>query len=164
METENTPVETTEAEEPQEVEATESDAPEAEDKPEDWRNDFDAEKALEKIRKQNSELKNLRARAKQAEEKAAGVEEKDSRLKQLEADLLRERVGRKLGLPDELVDRLRGSSEEEMLADAEKLVELLSPRRPVSQKPVETLRGGGDPDREPEETDLSKIASRMFSH
>lgn len=164
MESENTPIESTEVEPTEELNPadTDTDAPEAEEKSEDWRENFDATKAAEKIRKLQSESKNLRTRAKQAEDKAAGVEEKDSRISTLEAELLRERVARKLSLPDELVDRLRGDDEDSMLADAEKLVELLAPRRPSSQRPVEKLRGGGDPDREPEETDLSKIGARMF--
>lgn len=131
---------------------------------EDWRKDFDPDKAAERIRKLQSEAKNLRTRAKQAEEKAAGADEKEQRIKALEAGLLRERVGRRLNLPDVLVERLRGDTEDELLADAEQLVALVTaPKATTTRKPAEALRGGGQPDKEPEETDLRKLAERMFS-
>lgn len=124
---------------------------------------FDAREALKKIRKQNSELKSLRARAKEAEQKAnQSTEEKDRELSMLRAELLRTKVGAKTGLPEQIVERLKGDTEEEMLADAESFLEVVSPKRPPSQKPAEALRGGGRPAEEPEETDLSKIAERMF--
>lgn len=124
---------------------------------------FDAREALKKIRKQNSELKSLRARAKEAEQKAnQSTEEKDRELSMLRSELLRTKVGAKTGLPEQIVERLKGDTEEEMLADAESFLEVVSPKRPPSQKPAEALRGGGRPAEEPEETDLSKIAERMF--
>ena len=123
---------------------------------------FDPDKALEKIRKLNSEASNLRKRAKEAEEKAAGADEKDTRIKALEAENLRIRVGAKHGLPDELIDRLRGDTEEEILADAEKLLAVVSTKRPPTAKPAERLRGGTAPTTEAEETDVSKLGERMF--
>ena len=132
----------------------------AEGESEDWRSNFDADKAADRIRKLQSEAKNLRERAKAAEQKAAGVDEKDQRITSLQAELLRERVGRRLGLPDELVDRLRGTSEDEILADAEKLVAIVGKPAPGGGKPSERLRGGGEPDTEPE-PDLRKIADAI---
>lgn len=126
---------------------------------EDWRSNFDADKAADRIRKLQSEAKNLRERAKQAEKKAEGVDEKDQRITALEADLLRERVGRRLNLPDELVDRLRGNTEDEILADAEKLVSIVG-KPSSSSKPTEVLRGGGDPTEEPA-PDMRKIADSI---
>lgn len=156
---------------------TDSEAPEAEEAPtepqespqegddetsgpEDWRKDFDPDKAAERIRKLQSEAKNLRTRAKTAEEKAAGAGEKDEQIKTLTGQLLRERVGRRLGLPDELVDRLRGDDEDAVLADAEKLVGLLGKPAATTRKPAENLRGGLDPEREPEE-DPREVARRI---
>jgi hypothetical protein len=124
---------------------------------------FDPSKALEKIRKLNSEAANLRKRVKDAEGKAAGTDEKETRIKALEAENLRIRIGARHGLPDTLIDRLKGDTEDEILADAEKLLELVSSsKRPPTAKPAERLRGGGDPTTEPEETDISKIGERMF--
>lgn len=107
---------------------------------------FDSEKALAKIRKANAEAQALRARAKEAETKAATAEALAARVPELEATLVRERVARRLGLPDELVDRLRGATEAEVLADAESLVKLVTPKAPPkSAKPVESLQtGSGD--------------------
>lgn len=146
-----------------EVDTETTDAQEAdedEDGP-DWRKDFDADKAADRIRKLQSEAKNLRTRAKEAEEKAKGADEKDTRITALEAANLRYEVGYDLGLPKELVARLNGSTREELISDAEALLKLV--RVPTTtRRPVEALRGGGEPEQEPEERDLDKIASRMF--
>lgn len=124
---------------------------------------FDPDKALEKIRKLNSENKNLRESKKAAEQKAAGADELTTRVKALEAENLRIRIGAKHGLPEELINRLQGDTEEEILADAEKLLDLVSVRKaPPSRRPTENLRGGTEPATEPEERDLDKLASRMF--
>lgn len=163
-----TPVEATApqvAEEP--VEEVETDAPEAEaEKTEDdWRKDFDPEKAGARIRKLQNEAKNLRERAKSAEEKAAGVTEKDSRIGELESTVLRYEVGYELGLPAPLVDRLKGSTRDELIDDAKSLLDLVgTPKASPGSKPMEALRGGGRPDAAPEETDVDKLGARMFSH
>lgn len=147
--------------EPQETQPDESqegseDAAEVDD----WRKDFNPDKAAERIRKLQSEAKNLRTRAKTAEEKAAGSDKKDQQIQTLQGQLLRERVGRRLGLPDELVDRLRGDDEDSVLADAEKLVGLLGKPPTTTRKPAEQLRGGLDPEKEPEE-DPKEVARRV---
>lgn len=147
-----------------EPETTEQEPQEgAEQEPTDDGDKFDPSKALEKIRKLNSEAANLRKRVKEAEGKAADTGEKDDRIKALEAENLRIRIGARHGLPDTLIDRLKGDTEEEILADAEKLLELVTPaKRPPTVKPTERLSGGGDPTAEPEETDISKLGARMF--
>lgn len=125
--------------------------------------DFDPKKVLAKIKKQNSELRNLRERAKEAESKVEKTsEDKDKEISKLQTQLLRERVGRKTGLPDQLVERLNGDDEESMLKDAEGLLEVFAKSRPPTTKPHEQYRGGGRPESEPVETDLSKIGARMF--
>lgn len=126
---------------------------------------WDGERALKKIRKLNSEIRGLKKQREQdASRDTAGSDEKDSRIKALEAENLRIRIGAKHGLPEELIERLRGDDEEQILADAEKLLALVSTRRPPTAKPTERLRGGGDPVQEPEETDVSKLGERMFRH
>lgn len=107
--------------------------------------EFDASRALDKIRKANAEAKALRERAKVAEDKATSLEDVAKRVPDLEAQLVRERVARRLSLPDELVDRLRGATEDEVMADAEKLVALVAPKqRPAAAaaRPVESLQPG----------------------
>ncbi|MBE0009594.1 MULTISPECIES: hypothetical protein [unclassified Arthrobacter] len=123
---------------------------------------FDAERAREKIRKANGEAKNLRDRALAAEEKAKDAEGKDTRITTLEAENLRLRVGVKHGLPEALIKRLSGTTEEEILKDAEELMELFGPKKPPTNRPSEKLRGGGDPTSEPEERDLDKLAQGIF--
>ena len=148
------------------IEAT-TDAPEADEgQADDWRSNFDAGKAEARIRKLQSEAKNLRERAKAAEQKAAGADEKDQKISALEAKSLRYEVGFELGLPRELVNRLQGGTREELIEDARALVELMGPTKAstTTRKPVEALRGGGEPDRQPEETDVRKIGARMFSN
>lgn len=121
--------------------------------------EFDADRALDKIRKLNSENKNLREAKKKAEEEAATVGDKDKRIKALEAENLRIRIGAKHGLPDALIDRLKGDTEEEILADAEQLLAVVAGKRPPTNKPKERLRGGTEPAEEPEETDPRKLAA-----
>lgn len=124
---------------------------------------FDPKKVLAKIKKQNSELKNLRDRAKQAEAKVEKTsEDKDKEISDLQTQLLRERVGRKTGLPDQLVERLNGGDEESMLKDAEDLLEVFAKSQAPNTKPRENLRGGGRPESEPVEQDVRKIGARMF--
>ena len=148
------------------TDAETTDAPEAdEDAEPDWRKNFDPDKAAARIAKIQSENKNLRDRARQAEDKAKGADEKDQRISALEAKTLRYEVAFDLGLPRELAERLKGGTKDEMLADAEALVKLVgSPKATATRKPSEALRGGGGGgDAEPVETDLTKIGERMFN-
>lgn len=139
--------------------ATDTDEPPEGDKDEAW----DPERARRKIAKTNSENKALRDRATKAEQKAAGVDELTQENGGLKATVLQLEVGYELGLPLAIAKRLQGSTREEMLADAEALVELVAPaKKPATRRPAEDLRGGGAPSGEPEETDVSKLGDRMF--
>ena len=151
--------EVTETEEQQNPSAEPEESQEDADRDDAW----DPERAKRKISKVNSENKALRERATQAEKKAASVDDLTKQNGDLNADNLRLRVGYELGLPLAIAERLKGSTREEMLADAEALVELVAPTKaPATRRPTEKLRGGGEPEREPEETDTRKIAERMF--
>ena len=121
---------------------------------------FDPARALAKIKKLNSENQNLRAAKKAAEDKAAGADEKDQRITALEVENRRIRVGASLGLPGELIDRLKGDTDEEILADAEKLLALVGGNKPPTRKPNANLRGGGDPAEAPDE-DPRKIVESI---
>jgi DNA repair exonuclease SbcCD ATPase subunit len=142
-------------EEPQE-------APKGDDEP------FDADRAKAKIAKANSEAKALRDRLKEAEAKAAKLDEIEQAGKS-EADKLRDQLTKlevkaqeadqratraefaaSKGLTADQVKALAGSSLEELEASYELIGASLSPREgtrpsPLS-KPQELLRGGGDPD------------------
>jgi signal recognition particle GTPase len=159
MSDEDTTQETEAPEAEEQATETETDAPEAEDKDEQW----DPERAKRKIAKLNSEAANLRKRLNEAP-KAEDAAAKDKRITDLESAALRYEVALDLGLPKEIASRLQGKDRDEMVADAEKLLELLAPaKRPATRKPTEALRGGLDSDTEPEETDLKKLGERMFS-
>lgn len=126
---------------------------------------FDADKALEKIRKVNSENKALRDRAKQAEKAAKDAEGASERATALEAENLRLRVALKLKgeLPEDLIERLRGETEEELMEDAEKLIGFFEKRTPPTNQPKPRLKGGSDPTQETEDLhDLDKFAEDIF--
>lgn len=59
--------------------------------------------------------------------------------------------------------RLAGESDEDLESDADELFALLAPapepKAKTPSRPKERLRGGGDPDDEPEETDPRKLAA-----
>lgn len=64
----------------------------------------------------------------------------------------------------QVAKRLRGDTDAELKADAEELYALIAPegaKSPVSGKPTERLRGGGDPTEEPDEMDPKKLAARI---
>jgi hypothetical protein len=134
------------------------DDPNADDEP------FDREKALDKIRKANSEAAALRKRLKDEESKGRENADKGEKVTALEAENLRLRVGLKHGLPSDLIDRLKGSTEEEIVEDAEKLLSLFSTGKgkPPTQQPKKQLRGGGDPTNDEEPFDADKFAEEIF--
>lgn len=126
---------------------------------------FDAEKAREKIRKANSEAKNLRDRAVKAEQEAAANKGSSEKVTALEAENLKLRIAVKHGLPESLVKRLTGTTEEELLQDAEELLDMFGKNgtKPPSNKPREQLRGGGNADDATDPTaDLDKFAADVF--
>lgn len=124
---------------------------------------FDPEKAREKIRKINSENRNLRKRAADAEAKAQGVSDKEKTITAQEAEIMRLRVAVKHGLPEKLVSRLTGSTEEEILQDAEELMELFGSRTPPSQRPKEKLRSPGDPSGSAD-INVDEVVQRVFEN
>lgn len=132
------------------------------DEPTPQDGEFDADKARDKIRKLNSEAKNLRERAKKADEAEKNATDAAQENSTLKAENLRLKVAIKAQLPAEIAERLRGDTEDELLEDAEKLLTLVGGKRPPSDQPREQLRGGGDPTAPVEETDPDKIAERMF--
>lgn len=154
-----TPVEN--PEEPVDPEAPE--APEDPENPEEAA-EFDADKAREKIRKVNSENSNLRKRAVAAEKQAESAKGSTERVTALEAENMRLRIGVKHGLPEALVKRLTGTTEEEILQDAEELMDLFGGKKPPTNQPKEKLRGGGDPTQPQTEDidDVDKFAERIF--
>ena len=126
-------------------------------------NTYDPEKAREKIRKINSENRNLRKRAADAEAKAQEAAGTSEKVTQLEAENLRLRIAVKHGLPEALVKRLTGTTEEEILQDAEELMELFGPKAPPTNRPKEKLRSPGDPSGVAD-IDVEKIVQKVFEN
>jgi hypothetical protein len=76
----------------------------------------------------------------------------DTKTSDLEVALARERVARKSGLSDDLVEFLTAKSEEELIAQAEKLAGLKPPADPVVVT-VQEPRGGLNPNVDVHEKD-----------
>jgi len=125
---------------------------------------FDPDKARDKIRKINSENRNLRKRAADAEAKAQEAEGKGEQLTKLEAENLRLRIAVKHGLPEKLVSRLTGTTEDEILQDAEELMELFGGRKPPTQAPKESLRSPGSAVKSAADVDVDQVVKRVFEN
>lgn len=80
----------------------------------------------------------------------------EDRASKAEAELLRVRVAAKKNLPSELAERLRGDTEEELEADADRLSELVKPGKPS----VDTDAGKGRASSEGP-SDPAALASRV---
>jgi chromosome segregation ATPase len=141
---------------------------------------FDEDRAKAKIAKANSEAANLRRRLKELEPLAAKAKELEDasktetqkaqealttaqqRAADAESRLMRLEVAVAKGLTPAQAKRLVGSTKEELEADADELLASFksddSGDRPL-RRPVERLRGGGDPTEEPAETDPEKLAA-----
>lgn len=126
---------------------------------------FDAARALAKIKRLNSEAKNLREAKKAAEAKAAAADDATARAAALEAQNLRLSVALEVGIPAEHLDRIKGNTRDELLADAEVFLGLLggrTPTPPPSQRPQERPGSGGGTEKPVEITDVRKLGARMF--
>lgn len=82
------------------------------------------------------------------------------------SELARLRAAMRYGLAEDDLDLLGTGTAEEIDERAKRLADRLgaaAKKPPASRRPAESLRGGNDPEREPEETDLSKLGARMFN-
>jgi hypothetical protein len=109
-----------------------------------------AAKAKELEESQKTDTERLAERATSAEQRAADLEAANLRI---EVALDKAPEGIPLGQLRKLAKRLAGSTREELEADAEELFADLAPAaatRPPTKKPTQNLRGGSDPEKEPE--------------
>lgn len=112
------------------------------------------------LKKERAAAKAAEARAKRAESRVQEFEdaqktEAERTAEALEAAkraaveaqtaLLRERVARRTGLPDNLVDRLRGDTEEDLMEDATSLMGALKAREEPTSPQIPAARDGGNP-------------------
>ncbi|MFZ9392591.1 MAG: hypothetical protein ACO28P_01425 [Ilumatobacteraceae bacterium] len=95
---------------------------------------------------------------KQAEALEAATRERDT----LKQEMLRLRVAQEKNLPKSLIDRLRGDTEEEMMADADALLEGISSVAKPKPSPQATGAGVvGDADAP---SDPATLAARVTAH
>jgi len=124
--------------------------------------EFDPARARAALEKRNRENHNLRARLKELEPLAKKAQEADEAAKteaqkaaearaaaEKERDearlaLLKRDIAEEAGLPKSWADRLRGSTKDELEADAKELAENLSPQQ-TSARPVPALKSGALP-------------------
>lgn len=106
---------------------------------------FDAKRARRTI----DRLRRERNAARDAAKKTKNDPEE---LGKLQAENLRLRVAMTVGLDVDLADRLRGSTEEELLEDAQKLLDRFYPdeKKLPTRQPKPAPKGGSKPDEEPE--------------
>lgn len=111
-----------------------------------------------KYRTQRNELQDKLKDAKTPEDIEAATREYVEKVEGLELQLTRERIARQFSLPDELAERLRGATEEELKADAKALQKFARPSR-GSDDP----RGGLDPSSEKDASDPKANAQKVLS-
>lgn len=124
---------------------------------------------LEPLAKAHREAED--AKKSETERLTSAFNSEKSRADAAELNLMRLQVGLDKGLTAAQARRLSGKTHEELEADADELLEAFGakkasdegePRRTgPSGRPRERLRGGGDPDDEPEETDPRKLAAKI---
>lgn len=104
----------------------------------------------------------------EAERLQEAAQESRTRAERAEANLRRREIAEErapehasLAQIKAVAKRLSGESDEDMEADADELFSLLAPEPPkprTPSRPKERLRGGGEPDEEPEEQDPRRLA------
>lgn len=126
------------------------------DKPTDQKADVPPE-VKRALSKANKEAEGLRLKLKEYEDRdkteqqrlAERAEAAERELAESRLDSLRTRVAIQKGVPADLVDRLRGDTEDDLSADADRLLALLQPGKPrgdVAQGPRgEDMALNGDP-------------------
>lgn len=129
---------------------------------EDEAGDFDRDRVLAKIKKLNSENRNLRQQKKDAEAKAAEHGEKSERVQALEAANSRYETLADHDLPLKLAKFITATEPERILEQAEELLSLGSPKAPPSAQPKERLRQRAQAPAVDELNDLDKFSEAVF--
>ena len=135
---------------------------------------YDAARAMTTIEKLRAEIRELKPRAKQADELAeaerkrkeaelteaqklsARLEEAEAELKKLRLDEMKRAAAAKVELPLVFADRLVGETPEELEADAKKLLEAL-PKAPKTPSVSPTNPGPGASQKETVEQQRARI-------
>lgn len=132
-----------------------------EDEDEDDDAGFEGEFDPKRARRTITNLRN----ALKAEKAKKGSPKDTVETKRLSQENLRLRVALKAGLDDDLADRLRGETEEELLEDAQKLLDRFYPEKEQEKakprQPQARLKGGTKPNEEPELTADKVVAQAL---
>ena len=89
------------------------------------------------------------------------IKELEDKVKKYESDSVKTKIARAAGLPDEMADRLRGTTEEEMKADAESLAKLVAKKDVAPLGDPEPNRGDGDDGKDKMTAGLKKMLKEM---
>jgi hypothetical protein len=120
-------------------------------------------KELEPLAKRAQELED--AQKTETQKLADANRSLEERAKTAELEACRMRVALRKGLTEGQMKRLFGTTEEELAADADELLEEFKGAQPETPpaggRPKERLRPGAVPDAEPEETDPAKLAAAI---
>lgn len=149
----------------------EGDGGEPEETPENEDEGFDPARALAKIRKVNSENKNLRAENKRLKE-AAGkppaedpepeAEDEGPTREELLAKVARLEILAENGVPTRFAKFITATEPDEIREQVEELLGLAAPTKPAGNgRPKPVLHNGRAPQTEVEETDPRKLAARV---
>lgn len=137
------------------AQGADGDDTEDDDDDEGFDGEFDAKRARRTIDR-------LRRERNAARKKAAEGTENSPESKALKAENMRLKVALSTGLDADLADRLRGDTEDELLEDAQKLLDRFYPenKKPEPRQPKPAPRGGARPGADPELTadDVVKAA------
>ena len=116
-----------------------------------------------RLQEANDDLRTQLEAAKSPEDFQAAITEYDGKVKQAQLEAARERTARKYGLPDALVNRLAGETEEELEADAQELQALVAPAATPPPAPLNPPRGGLTPREERLDPAQTAMAIRQRS-
>ncbi|MBQ3281563.1 MAG: hypothetical protein IJH41_04045 [Eubacterium sp.] len=89
------------------------------------------------------------------------IKELEDKVKKYESDSVKTKIARAAGLPDEMADRLRGTTEEEMKADAESLAKIVVKKEVAPLGDPEPGRGGGDDGDDKKKASLKKMLKEL---
>lgn len=151
--------------------------------------EVELDKRVKREREKYSDYDELKAKAAKVDEAEAATKSEtdkinerlaaaEERAEKAEQRSLRLSVATAKGLTTKQADRLKGTTQEELEADADESIadgtfkpatadtddtkgKETAGKQPPAGKPVEALSGGGDPTEEPEETDPRKLAAMV---
>lgn len=129
---------------------------------EDAPGEFDRDRVLSKLKKLNSENRNLRQQKKDAEREAEEHRGKSERVQALEAVNARYEALAEHDLPLRLAKFITATEPEQILEQAEELLSLGAPKGPPQDQPKERLSQRRQAPPADELADIDKFAESIF--